>query len=50
MNYTYDNGAEEIKKNNTKMDIIQNDITSKFNDIKHLVVTSIDETFQDLEK
>ena len=50
MNYTYDNGAEAIKKNNTRMDVIQDDITSKFNDIKHLVVTSIDETFQDLEK
>lgn len=50
MNYTYDNGAEEIKKNNNKMDIIQDDITSKFNDIKQLVSTSIDETYQTLEK
>ena len=50
MNYTYDNGAEAIKKNNTRMDVIQDDITSKFNDIKHLVVTSIDETYQTLEK
>jgi hypothetical protein len=32
------------------MDIIQDDITSKFNDIKQLVSTSIDETYQTLEK